>query len=347
MKGNRTEKSLKMVKRKKFVKIDKKFEVDKMIDSLLKGSRTELAKAITLVESVRNEDRDVAKELLEKVLPSIGKSSRIGISGVPGTGKSTFIESFGMMLCELGYHVAVLAIDPSSARTGGSILGDKTRMEQLSSHPNAFIRPSPTSGTLGGVHQMTRESIMLCEAAGFDVIIVETVGVGQSETAVRNMVDFFMLLVLTGAGDDLQGMKKGIMEMVDLLIVHKADGDNVKRAKRTVREYKQLYHFLQQATPGWETKVKAVSSIDGTGHDEVWDIVQTFQAKMKESDVWEERRRRQQRTWFREMIIEQLYNHFFHDPEQKELVASLEKLVVSGELAVGEAVQRLFHRTKK
>ncbi|HLS66823.1 MAG TPA: methylmalonyl Co-A mutase-associated GTPase MeaB [Pseudogracilibacillus sp.] len=333
--------------KRRFIKKSRTVDVDSLYGGLRAGSRTSLARAITLIESVHPEDEAAAAKLLQHVLPHTGKSVRLGVSGVPGAGKSTFIETFGHMLCEAGHRVAVLAIDPSSTLSGGSILGDKTRMEKLTRHRRAFIRPSPSSGTLGGVHRKTRETISLCEAAGFDVIIVETVGVGQSETAVRDMVDFFMLLVLTGAGDDLQGMKKGIMEMVDLLIVHKADGDNVKRAKRTVREYKQLYHFLQQATPGWETKVKAVSSIDGTGHDEVWDIVQTFQAKMKESDVWEERRRRQQRTWFREMIIEQLYNHFFHDPEQKELVASLEKLVVSGELAVGEAVQRLFHRTKK
>src|SRR5690625_2919772 len=347
MKGNRTEKSLKMVKRKKFVKIDKKFEVDKMIDSLLKGSRTELAKAITLVESVRNEDRDVAKELLEKVLPSIGKSIRIGISGVPGAGKSTFIESFGMMLCELGYHVAVLAIDPSSARTGGSILGDKTRMEQLSSHPNAFIRPSPTSGTLGGVHQMTRESIMLCEAAGFDVIIVETVGVGQSETAVRNMVDFFMLLVLTGAGDDLQGMKKGIMEITDAIIVHKADGHNVRPAKRTVREYKLILHYLQRATPDWDSIVLPVSSLENSGHEEIWKVIGQFKEKMQQSGYWEIRRQEQNSSWFQEMIKQKVIDDFIYENNNKNEIIRLERQIQTGELSVSKAMDVLFNSKTK
>src|SRR5690625_3769270 len=183
------------------------------------------------------------------------------------------------MLCEQGFKVAVLAIDPSSSVTGGSVLGDKTRMEQLASHPNAFIRPSPTSGTLGGVHRKTRETMLLCEAAGYDVILIETVGVGQSETAVRNMVDFFMLLVITGAGDDLQGMKKGIMEITDLIIVHKADGDNLRLAKRTVREYKQILHLLQPATPGWSATSLAVSSHKNTGHDEVWQLILDFKEK--------------------------------------------------------------------
>src|SRR5690625_1991262 len=240
----------KRVKRRRFVKKKKPVSVDALYKRIVGGSRLDLAQGITLLESIKEEDQAYAQDLLQKILPYTGDSIRIGISGVPGAGKSTFIETFGLMLCEAGYKVAVLAIDPSSTVTGGSILGDKTRMQQLSSHRNAYIRPSPTSGTLGGVHRKTRETMLLCEAAGYDVILVETVGVGQSETAVRNMVDFFMLLVLTGAGDDLQGMKKGIMETTDLIIVHKADGDNVRLAKRTVREYKQILHYLQPATPG-------------------------------------------------------------------------------------------------
>lgn len=333
------------VSTRRFVKKSRHINIDSLYTELRAGSRTALARAITLIESVRPEDERSAAKLLQNVLPHTGKSVRLGVSGVPGAGKSTFIETFGHMLCENGHRVAVLAIDPSSTLSGGSILGDKTRMEKLTRHERAFIRPSPSSGTLGGVHRKTRETILLCEAAGYDVIIVETVGVGQSETAVRNMVDFFMLLVLTGAGDDLQGMKKGIMEMVDLLIVHKADGDNFERAKRTVHKYRRLYHFLQRATPDWETQVAAVSSLDGKGHAEVWDTIETFQLQMKANEFWEERRREQLRTWFHEMIVHKLYDRFFHDPEKKGLVDSLEESVVSGDLAVGEAVQRLFNST--
>src|SRR5690625_2318192 len=225
---------MKKTRRRKFVKRNATISIDQLYEKIITSSRRDIARAITLIESIKRSDQLNAQQLLNKLMPKTGNSIRVGVSGVPGAGKSTFIEVFGLMLCELGYKVAVLAIDPSSTVTGGSVLGDKTRMEQLANHPNAYIRPSPSSGTLGGVHRKTRETMLLCEAAGFDVILIETVGVGQSETAVRNMVDFFMLLVITGAGDDLQGMKKGIMEITDLIIVHKADGDNLRLAKRTV-----------------------------------------------------------------------------------------------------------------
>jgi len=333
---------MKRTKRRRFVKKQSTFSLDSMYEQLIKGSRIELAKAITLIESVKDTDQKNAQDLLKKTLPHTGNSVRLGISGVPGAGKSTFIETFGNMLCEQGFKVAVLAIDPSSSVTGGSVLGDKTRMEQLASHPNAFIRPSPTSGTLGGVHRKTRETMLLCEAAGYDVILIETVGVGQSETAVRNMVDFFMLLALTGAGDDLQGMKKGIMEITDLIIVHKADGDNVRLAKRTVREYKQILHLLQPATPGWETTSIAVSSYKKTGHDEVWELICTFKEKMQASNFWNERRQAQTKNWFHDMIHDQLIENFFSQSEKKAHVEQLENDILNGEITITGAVQQLF-----
>lgn len=335
---------LKRTKRRKFVKKQSAFSLDTIFEQLIKGSRIHLAQAITLIESLKRSDQDRAQDLLKKALPHTGNSIRLGISGIPGVGKSTFIETFGSMLCELGYKVAVLAIDPSSSVTGGSVLGDKTRMEQLGSHPNAFIRPSPTSGTLGGVHRKTRETMLLCEAAGYDIILIETVGVGQSETAVRNMVDFFMLLALTGAGDDLQGMKKGIMEITDLIIVHKADGDNVRLAKRTVREYKQILHLLQPATPGWSSTSLAVSSYKNIGHDDVWEQVQSFREKMIASNYWEERRQEQTKSWFHDMIQDRLIEEFFSAPEKKEQVDSLEQEILNGDITITGAVTQLFSK---
>lgn len=336
----------KRTKRRRFIKKKETVQIDSLYEKIISGSRLDLARAITLIESIRSEDQTHAQALLQKALPHTGKSVRIGISGVPGAGKSTFIETFGLMLCELGYKVAVLAIDPSSSVTGGSILGDKTRMQNLSSHPNAYIRPSPTSGTLGGVHRKTRETMLLCEAAGYDIILVETVGVGQSETAVRNMVDFFMLLALTGAGDDLQGMKKGIMEITDLIIVHKADGDNLRLAKRTVREYKQILHYLQPATPGWQSTAVPVSSLEKTGHDQVWELIQAFKEKMEKSNFWEERRQEQTKSWFHDMIHDYLVEHFFSQEGKKEQVAKLEKSIVEGSLTISAAVEQLFRKKK-
>ena len=336
----------KRTKRRRFIKKKETVQIDSLYEKIISGSRLDLARAITLIESIRSEDQTHAQALLQKALPHTGNSVRIGISGVPGAGKSTFIETFGLMLCELGYKVAVLAIDPSSSVTGGSILGDKTRMQNLSSHPNAYIRPSPTSGTLGGVHRKTRETMLLCEAAGYDIILVETVGVGQSETAVRNMVDFFMLLALTGAGDDLQGMKKGIMEITDLIIVHKADGDNLRLAKRTVREYKQILHYLQPATPGWQSTAVPVSSLEKTGHDQVWELIQAFKEKMEKSNFWEERRQEQTKSWFHDMIHDYLVEHFFSQEGKKEQVAKLEKSIVEGSLTISAAVEQLFRKNK-
>src|SRR5690625_1309024 len=332
----------KQSRRRRFIKRSRALSIDTLYDEIVAGSRQYLARAITLIESVRTEDQRAAQQLLNRLMPRTGNSIRIGVSGVPGAGKSTFIESFGLMLSKKGYKVAVLAIDPSSAMTGGSVLGDKTRMEQLANDPNAFIRPSPTSGTLGGVHRKTRETMLLCEAAGYDVILIETVGVGQSETAVRNMVDFFILLALTGAGDDLQGMKKGIMETVDLIVVHKADGDNKRLAKRTVREYKQILHFLQPATPGWEATAIPVSSYEKTGHDEVWEQILSFKEKMQASNYWKTRRQEQTKNWFYDMIHDRLVEQFFKKAERKEKVEALEKQLENGDLTVALAVEQLF-----
>src|SRR5699024_4070091 len=333
---------LKRTKRRKFVKKQPTVSIDTLYKKLIEGSRIDLARAITLIESMKREDQDHAQELLKKALPHTGNSIRLGISGVPGVGKSTFIESFGYMLCELGFKVAVLAIDPSSSVTGGSVLGDKTRMEKLGSHPNAFIRPSPTSGTLGGVHRKTRETMLLCEASGYDIILIETVGVGQSETAVRNMVDFFMLLALTGAGDDLQGMKKGIMELTDLIVVNKADGANERPAKRTMREYRQILHVLQPASPDWSSTATVVSSINRTGFERVWEIILEFKETMQKNNYWETRREEQTSDWFKAMIKDRLIESFYNEPGRKEEVSKLELELLEGKLTVAAAVDKLF-----
>lgn len=306
------------------------------------GNRGSLARAITLIESNATRHFEKGQILLQKLLPSAGKSIRIGITGVPGAGKSTFIEAFGMYLCNQGYRVAVLAIDPSSSVSGGSILGDKTRMGKLANHPRAFIRPSPTGGKLGGVHQKTRESMLLCEAAGFDVILVETVGVGQSEWKVREMVDFFMLLVLTGAGDELQGMKKGIMELTDAIIVNKADGDNKHIAQKTCAEYKQILHFLQPSTIGWKSQAHTCSALNHEGIETIWLMIKNFEAITKQSGVFEARRNNQTKDWIYSMVTDQLQSSFFQNKDVKNILPFIEKEVLSGEQTVSAAVDRLF-----
>ncbi len=331
------------VPRKKFKKSNgHTLDIEEIAQGVQSGSRLYLGKAITLLESSNPEHKKNGQELLNQLLPHTGNSLRLGITGVPGAGKSTFIESFGEMLTSLGHRVAVLAIDPSSSLTGGSILGDKTRMEELARNPKAFIRPSPTAGTLGGVHKKTRETMLLCEAAGYDIILVETVGVGQSETLVRGMVDMFMLLVLTGAGDELQGMKKGILELADAIIVHKADGENARLAKKTVSEYKQMMHFLQPATESWKTRSVAASSIDHTGISDVWEMVQEFDETVKASGYWKKRRQEQTKDWFRSMITDELHSRFFEDANRRELVGVLEKQVLNDELTVAQAIVKLF-----
>jgi LAO/AO transport system kinase len=316
--------------------------LDELSRGIFAGDRSLLARAITLVESNSEDHFQNAQSLLQKLLPYSGKSIRIGITGVPGAGKSTFIEAFGIFLCNLGLRVAVLAIDPSSSLNGGSILGDKTRMEQLARSPLAFIRPSPSGGKLGGVHRKTRESMLLCEAAGYEVILIETVGVGQSEVIIRDMVDFFMLLVLTGAGDELQGMKKGIMELADAIIVHKADGDNKKNAIRTKSEYNRILHFLQPATKGWQSKAYTCSSFTKEGISEIWDMICLFEKTGKNVGVFEERRKAQSREWLYSIISDQLHYQFFHHPEIRRTLPKLENEVMSGEKTVALAANILF-----
>ncbi|MBY0145583.1 methylmalonyl Co-A mutase-associated GTPase MeaB [Neobacillus niacini] len=317
--------------------------VEELVDGVLSGNRGQLARAITLVESNAEQHFHKAQELLQKLQSHSGKSIRIGITGVPGAGKSTFIEAFGTFLCDLGLSVAVLAIDPSSSLSGGSILGDKTRMEKLSRNPRAFIRPSPTAGKLGGVHRKTREAMLICEAAGFNVILIETVGVGQSEVIIRDMVDFFMLLVLTGAGDELQGMKKGIMELADAVLVHKADGSNKEKAEQTRKEYSRILHFLQPATKGWASKAYTCSSLTGEGIKEVWGVIKDFEEKGKSSGVFAERRKGQQRDWIYSLITDQLHYSFFHHPEIKLKLPQLENEVMAGKKTAASAVDILFN----
>lgn len=318
--------------------------VEELYQGVLNGERTMLARAITLVESNADHHFRTGQELLQKLLPHSGKALRIGITGVPGAGKSTFIEAFGSYLCQIGLKVAVLAVDPSSNISGGSILGDKTRMEKLSRNPSAFIRPSPSEGKLGGVHRKTRETMLLCEAAGFDVILVETVGVGQSEVIVREMVDFFMLIVLTGAGDELQGMKKGIMELADGIFVNKADGENKQKAEKTKREYNQILHFLQPATKGWQTRAHTCSALYEEGIDHVWRTVKEFEESTKKSGVFHERRQRQTKEWMKSMIIDQLQAEFFSHPIVKELLPAFENEVIAGNRTVTAAVDELFQQ---
>ncbi|MBU8879307.1 methylmalonyl Co-A mutase-associated GTPase MeaB [Bacillus sp. FJAT-29790] len=332
------------VKKGKFQKrAQSELNIEELSEGILKGNRSLLARSITLIESNAEHHFRHAQALLQKLLPHSGKALRIGITGVPGAGKSTFIEAFGTFLCDLGLKVAVLAVDPSSSISGGSILGDKTRMEQLSRNPKAFIRPSPSAGKLGGVHRKTRETMLLCEAAGFDVILVETVGVGQSEVIVRDMVDFFMLLVLTGAGDELQGMKKGIMELADAIVVNKADGSNKTLALKTKHEYNRILHFLQPATKGWESKAFMCSGLYQEGMTEIWQTIQTFEEKTKSSGVFEDRRRTQTKEWIYSMIIDQLQFSFFYHQDVKQLLPKIENEVISGDRTVTSAVEELFN----
>ncbi|OCA92668.1 methylmalonyl Co-A mutase-associated GTPase MeaB [Pseudobacillus wudalianchiensis] len=314
---------------------------------ILAGERKDLAKAITFIESNAKSHYNYGQELLQQLLPHTGKSIRIGITGVPGAGKSTFIEAFGHMLCESGLKTAVLAIDPSSSISGGSILGDKTRMESLARHPNAFIRPSPSGGTLGGVHRKTRETMLLCEAAGFEVILIETVGVGQSEFMVRGMVDFFLLIVLTGAGDELQGMKKGIMELADAIVVNKADGPNKQLAEKTRREFNQILHMLQPATKGWASQAFTCSSIQRNGILELWEVIQEFEEKTKAAGTFEERRRLQTKEWLHTLIVEQLKANFYQHPYVTHHLTEMEQKAMTGEITPAQALANLFSNVYK
>jgi len=316
--------------------------VDSIAAGVLSGDRTLLAKAITLIESNSPRHFEAGQELVRRLLPASGNSIRVGVTGVPGAGKSTFIESFGLWLIERGHKVAVLAVDPSSSLSRGSILGDKTRMEELARHPSSFIRPSPSGGALGGVTRKTRETIIACEAAGYDIILIETVGVGQSEVTVRSMVDFFLLMQIAGAGDELQGIKKGIMELADLVVVNKADGNNIQAAELAGRELNNALHYLRQATPGWTTKALTCSAVQKTGLPEIWHEIERFVEQGKTSGVFEERRQSQVLQWFESLLTEAVLNRFYSDPKITKQLPRLRAAVQDGSLPVLLAVQKLL-----
>ena len=316
--------------------------LDARVAALLAGDRRALARAITLVESTRPDHRDEAEVLIERVLPSAGKSIRVGLSGVPGVGKSTFIEAFGLKLTQRGHRVAVLAVDPSSRRTGGSILGDKTRMTELARAEAAFIRPSPTGGTLGGVARRTRESIILCEAAGFDVVLVETVGVGQSETAVADMVDLFCLLLLPAAGDDLQGIKKGIVELAELLLVNKADGELKNKANTAVGDYRAALRLLRPISAEWQPEVLAVSAVTGDGLEQAWSAIERHQAAMKASGEKTRRRAAQAQAALWHDLGDGMIAALKRKPAIAERIPEIEAAVASGTMTSMAGARRLL-----
>ena len=314
---------------------------DPLLAPLLAGDRRALAQAITLIESTRADHRERADALLAAVLPHAGKSVRLGITGVPGVGKSTFIERFGLSLIERGRSLAVLAIDPSSKRGGGSILGDKTRMEELSRRNAAFIRPSPAGTTLGGVARRTREAMLLLEAAGFDTVIVETVGVGQSETAVSDMVDMFIVLLLPAGGDDLQGIKRGVIELADLVVVNKADGELLAAARRSAADYQHALRMLRSPTTGWTPEVTTCSALSGAGVAEIWDTVGRFRAAVGERGI-ARRRAEQARAWMWNEVGETLLLELRKHPEVRKLVAGLEREVEAGRATPAAAARRML-----
>lgn len=316
--------------------------MDYYLNGIFEKNRRVLSKAITLVESSLPEDQEAAGELLELILPHTGNTARLGITGVPGVGKSTFIETLGMYLLEQGLSLAVLAVDPSSARTGGSIMADKTRMEKLSAEKNAFIRPSPSGGTLGGVARKTREAMLVCEAAGYDVIIIETVGVGQSETAVASMVDFFLVLMLAGAGDELQGIKKGVLELADAVVINKADRDNVKHAERARREYENALHLIRPSSPAWSPPVMTCSALEGKGIAEIWSTVMTHREKMTASGEIETRRKKQAIDWMWSLVDDGLKYRFHQNRRVKKELSAIAEDVKNGNMTPTSAANRLL-----
>lgn len=321
----------------------RQFSVGEYVEGIVKGDVTVLSQAVTLVESVKPEHQATAQEVIEKCLPYSGNSVRIGISGVPGAGKSTSIDVFGLHVLEKrGGKLAVLAIDPSSERSKGSILGDKTRMEKLSVHPKSFIRPSPSAGSLGGVARKTRETIILCEAAGFDKIFVETVGVGQSETAVHSMVDFFLLIQLAGTGDELQGIKRGIMEMADGIIINKADGNNIEKAKLAAAHFRNALHLFPAPESGWTPQVLTYSGFYGIGIEEIWDMVFRYIDFVKANGYFEHRRNEQSKYWMYETINEQLRNSFYNNPDIASMLVEKEREVLEGRTTSFTAARKLL-----
>ncbi len=316
--------------------------IDEYVDGVLNNNRTLLAKTITLIESNSEKHFKLANKIIQKLLPESGNSIRVGITGVPGAGKSTFIEALGLYLINEGHKVAVLTVDPSSSITKGSILGDKTRMENLSREPNCFIRPSPSGATLGGVTSKSRETITVCEAAGYDIILIETVGVGQNEITVRSMVDFFLLMMIPGAGDELQGIKRGVIEIADALVINKAEGNNKLKAELAKTEYSNALHYLTQNTNGWHTPVTLCSAINNEGIKEVWDEVLKFTNITKNSGVFFERRKQQSKKWFNFLIEEKLKTDFFNNNAIKEILPKIEEQILENNTFVIEAVEKLF-----
>jgi LAO/AO transport system kinase len=316
--------------------------VSEYVEGILQGNRVVLSRAITLIESTRAEHQALAQQIIEQCLPHAGKSIRIGITGTPGVGKSTFIEAFGTHITGGGNNVAVLAIDPSSQMSRGSILGDKTRMQHLSTNERAFIRPSPAGDSLGGVARKTRESIVLCEAAGFDVIIVETVGVGQSETAVHSMTDFFLLLLLPGAGDDLQGIKRGIVEMADLIAVNKADGDREKMAKQAQVFYKNALHLLPMNASKWTPQALMCSALSQLGIADIWHLINEYQAFTKENNFFYANRKAQSHYWLTDSIESALHNLFYQDPSVSAAFSTIEQQVLDGKISSFSGAEELI-----
>lgn len=302
----------------------------KIAQQIINGNRTALGQGITLLESTLPEHEKQAQDLITACLPHSGKSIRIGITGVPGVGKSTFIEAFGKLLTSQGKKIAVLAIDPTSERTYGSILGDKSRMHELAADENAFIRPSPSSGTLGGVANKTRESIILCEAAGFEIILIETVGVGQSETTVSNLVDFFLLLMLAGAGDELQGIKRGIMELADALIITKADGDNIVKSKNAAMEYKRALHLFPAMENGWIPQTGTCSALDKKGLDSIWELILKHNSQMQANSYFLDNRKQQNKYWLHHIIKEELGNKKYQQLKANNTLTELEQALENG-----------------
>lgn len=301
-----------------------RLSVESYVDGVLSGNRMILSRAITLIESQLSSDKELAQQVLEKILPHAGRSMRIGITGVPGVGKSTFIEAFGKKLTQQGKKLAVLAIDPTSQRSKGSIMGDKTRMEELAHDPLAYIRPSPSGGSLGGVANKTRETLLLCEAAGFEVVFVETVGVGQSETLVKGMVDFFLLLMLAGAGDELQGIKKGIMEMADAVVITKADGSNQTATQRAVVEYQNAFHLFPPTANGWYPKVKTCSALEKRGLDDIWNMILEYDSLVKRNGFFLQNRQQQNLEWMHSLIRFALEEQFYQHADIKQNLAEIE-----------------------
>ncbi|MCH5334720.1 MAG: methylmalonyl Co-A mutase-associated GTPase MeaB [Alistipes sp.] len=327
------------VKRKK-----RSLSTDEYVDGILRGDITTLSQAITLVESSNPAHYTQAQEIIERCLPHAGRSLRIGITGVPGAGKSTFIEAVGNMVTRLRHRLAVLAIDPSSERSGGSILGDKTRMESLVSNRDVFIRPSPSAGSLGGVARKTRETIVLCEAAGFDVIFIETVGVGQSETAVHSMVDMFMLLQISGAGDELQGIKRGIMEMADMMVITKADGENIHKAQLAKTQFEGALRLFPMPESQWRPKVYTCSAYTGDGLEEVWKGIEEFLDHTQTNGYFTDNRNRQNKYWMYESINETLRNSFYHNPEIEALIGDYEQRVLNAKMSSFIAAKELLDK---